>query len=277
MFLVTGATGNVGRPLVAELAAAGAKVRALTRDPAAARFPEGVEAARTDDPAAMDGVEALFLNAAVVWDGGAGPLLRQARESGVRRVVALSSSSVTGTLDMPADNPISRHHHELEAEVEASGMEWTHLRADVFAVNTRGWASQIRAGEVVRDAYGWSRSVPLHEDDVAAVAARALLTGGLAGQAPVLTGPEALTKAEQVRLIGEALGRPVRFEEIPAAEARAAMTAAGVPGDVADTLLDLAARCVDTHPEVSPEVERITGRPARTYARWARDHVADFR
>lgn len=40
--LVTGATGNVGRPLVAGLLAEGAQVRALTRDPVAAGFPPGV-------------------------------------------------------------------------------------------------------------------------------------------------------------------------------------------------------------------------------------------
>ncbi|MDJ1134140.1 NmrA family NAD(P)-binding protein [Streptomyces iconiensis] len=281
MILVTGATGNVGRPLVAELAASDVKVRALTRDPSTALLPAGVEAARTDElGAALEGVEAVFLNPAVFWDGPA-ELLRLAAERGVRRVVTMSSSSVVRA-DVASDSPIVIHHRELEAEVETacteSGMRWTHLRPDVFATNTLGWAPQVRESGVVRTAYAQAHSAPVHEADIAAVAALALTeAAGLDGAGPVLTGPESVTQAEQARLIGEAVGKPVSFEEISREEAQAALVAQGAPGGVADTLLDMAAQGVGTPAEVSPAVERLTGRPAPSYAAWARDHADDFR
>lgn len=281
MILVTGATGNVGRPLVAQLAASDAKVRALTRNPSTARLPEGVEAVPTADlGAALDGVTAVFLNPAVFW-GGTAELLALAADRGVERIVTLSSSSVVRA-DLADGSPIAAHHRELEAGVEAacaaSGMRFTHLRPDVFAVNTLGWAGRIRAEGVVRGAYARAHSVPVHEADIAAVGALAL-TGapGLDGPGPVLTGPASLTEAEQARLIGEALGSPVAYEEIPRAAAHADMVALGTPGTFADALLDMAERAVDTPAEVSPAVERLTGRPARSYASWARDHAADFR
>jgi uncharacterized protein YbjT (DUF2867 family) len=70
---------------------------------------------------------------------------------------------------------------------------------------------------------------PVHERDVAAVAVRALTGSGHDGAKHVLTGPEMLIKAEQVRAIGEAIGRPLRFEEGTAEEAREEWVAAGLP------------------------------------------------
>lgn len=272
MYLVTGATGTVGRPVVDGLLAAGAPVRALSRDPATAGLPAGAEVARTDTMP-LDGVTAMFLNPAVVW-GGAESLLKRAAEHGVARIVLLSSSAA---LDEDPANAIGAHHRALERQVEESGLAWTFLRPGAFSANTRQWAGQVRAGDVVRAPYGRAQVAPVHEKDIAAVAVRALLDEQLTGTRPVLTGPESLSQADQVRLIGEAVGRPLRFEEIPPETARERMVGGGVPAPIADTLMRMFAAFVDRPADVSPDVERITGRPAATFARWAADHVADFR
>ncbi|NEA22394.1 NAD(P)H-binding protein [Actinomadura bangladeshensis] len=275
MFLITGATGNVGRALVGELLTAGAEVRALTRDPAAARLPSGAEVARTD-AMPLDGVTAIFLNPVLFWGAGDGlaGLLPRAADHGVRRVVMLSSAAA---LDDDPANELAVHHLAMERTIEASGMEWTFARPGEFSSNALAWQKAIRAGAPVRGPYAAASSSPIHERDIAAVAARALLTDGLVGAKPLLTGPEPLTHPDMVRLIGEATGRPARFEEISPEEAREQMLAHPYMREgLVDTLLRQRARTVGRPAEPSPEVERITGRPARTFAEWAADHAGDF-
>ncbi|TDD68024.1 NAD-dependent epimerase/dehydratase family protein [Actinomadura darangshiensis] len=272
MILVTGATGNVGRHLVGELLTAGAKVRALTRDPATARLPGDAEVARTADMP-LDGITSVFLNPAVFWTG-LDDLLARAAEHGVRRVVLLSSAS---TLDDDPANTLAAHHLEFEQAIEDSGMEWTFTRPGEFATNTLGWRDAIRAGTAVREPYAAARTTPIHERDIAAVAAKALLTDGLVGAKPVLTGPETLTQPDMVRIIGEAIGRPARFAEIAPEDARAEMLSRPYMSEgVVNVLLHLRAKSIVEPPEPSPEVERITGRPARMFKEWAADHAGDF-
>ncbi|TPQ20884.1 NAD(P)H-binding protein [Streptomyces sporangiiformans] len=277
MILVTGATGNVGRPLVDALLAAGAPVRALTRDPARADLPDGVETARTDE-LPLDGVDAVFLNPAVFWNG-VGELLDRAAKEGVRRIVTLSSASA---LTDDPENFIAAHHRDMEAQVTGAGVEFTHLRPEAFAANCLQWAEGIRRHGTVLLPYPQARTTPIHEADIAAVAAQALLTDELLGAFPLLTGPRALSFAEQVRLLSEALGREpgseLRVERISHDSALEGMIAGGVPHAAADTLLKMFREATDgAATPVSPEVERITGRPARDFAEWAEEHVTAFR
>ncbi|WP_369146278.1 SDR family oxidoreductase [Streptomyces sp. R44] len=279
VFLVTGATGNVGRHVVEGLLAEGQAVRALTRDPAAARLPAGAEVAvgdltrpETVEPALKD-VSALFLFPS---PGTAGPVVRAAKRQGVRRIVLLSSSAVAYETE-GADNAIVAFHKEIEREVEASGLEWTFVRPGAFAVNTLQWAPQIRAGDVVRGPHAGAEMSMIHERDIADVAVRALLTDGHAGAKYVLTGPESLNQAEQARRIGQAIGRPVRYEELAPAAAREEMLRNGVPAAFADMLLAFQAGLVGVPAEVTTAVEEITGRPARTFDAWAAERAADFR
>ncbi|MFI6037311.1 SDR family oxidoreductase [Streptomyces sp. NPDC051315] len=276
---MTGATGNVGRHVVDQLLAAGETVRALTRSPAGARLPAEAEVVGGDltrpetvEPA-LEGVSALFLFPS---PGTAGPVLRAARERGVRRVVLLSSSAVEFSTE-GSDNAIVAYHKEIEREVEESGLEWTFVRPGAFAVNTLQWAPQIRADGVVRGPYAEAEMALIHERDIADVATRVLLTDGHAGAKYMLTGPESLTQAEQARRIGEAVGRPVRYEELAPDVAREQMIQNQVPAEFADMLLSFQAGLVGVPAEISATVEEVTGRPARTLDQWAADHVADFR
>ncbi|MGA5762396.1 NAD(P)H-binding protein [Nonomuraea bangladeshensis] len=265
--LVTGATGTVGRALVTELAAdpAGPRVLALVRDPAAV-LPPRVEPVRGDltDPAsfaaAVEGVTAAFL----LWpfgtaDGFGAVLDVLARHA--RRVVYLSSA---------ARRPAER---EIERMVRRSGLEWVILRPHQFAGAALRWAADPRflAEGVVAEPYGKSAAPPVHERDLAEVAADALTGRGPAGVVHELTGPETLTQAEQVRIVGEAAGRPARWEERPPEEGRRRMVAAGWPPEVADGVLRARAELVDSPWPVTP-------RPgARSFRAWADEHAHRFR
>lgn len=134
----------------------------------------------------------------------------------------------------------------------------------------------MRTG-VVRWVYGGAGRSLIHERDIADVAFSALTSPAHAGVAYELTGPETLTQEEQVRQLGAAVGRDVRWEEMPVEEARASMLAQGWDEGFLDHGLAYWASLVDQPETVTGVVEEITGKPARTFAQWATDHAADFR
>ncbi|GAA1427757.1 NAD(P)H-binding protein [Streptomyces thermospinosisporus] len=266
----------MGRHVVRGLVSAGVRVRALTRSPAAAALPEEVETYQGDlrHPGTLDtalrGVESLYL---FPVPETAREVVAAARQAGVRRIVVLSSSSV---LDASEDNHSGAYHRAVERAVEESGIEWTFVRPDEFATNVLWkWGRSIREEAVARAPYGEARRVLVHEADVADVAVAALLENGHLGQAYVLTGPEAISQTEQVRTIAEAIGRPVAFEEITPDQAREVMGRV-MPAPVVEMVLRYLADAVAHPPVPLDTVERITGRPARTFAQWAADHAADF-
>ncbi|GAA2462207.1 NAD(P)H-binding protein [Streptomyces lavendulocolor] len=271
MTLVTGATGTVGRQVVAELLRLGRPVRALTRDPGKADLPGGVEVVRGDltDPdsltAALDGVSGLHL----ITFGGeyfapleTGPrIVELAREAGVRRATVLNGGGPT----------------PLEDAVRASDLPWTVVMPVEFMANALEWADGIRTRDEVCEPFTGRLSAMVHEGDIGAVAAVALTEDGHAGQEYLVTGPEALTVRDKVDAIAAARGRAVRLVELSEEEAVARWRAEGRPQDVIDFLLEVYG---DTPPEgrtVLDTVQKVTGRPARTFAEWARAHAGAFR
>ncbi|MEU9891244.1 NAD(P)H-binding protein [Sphaerisporangium sp. NPDC051011] len=282
MFLVTGATGNVGRHAVSALLKEGAGVRALTRDPGSARLPDGAEVVGGDltDPgslkAALDGVEAVLLVWPTVSGDHAASETVAAIAARVRRIVYLSARGVPEDRET-RQGSIMGSHARMEHLIEDSGAEWTFLRPSGFATNTLQWAGQIRETGTVRWAYGQARRSLIHERDIAAVGVRAMLEDGHAGAKHVLTGPRSLTQVEQVAAIGEAIGRPVHWEEVPPASLREPMLAAGLPPEMVDAIIAGQAALVTSPEPVTTTVEDVTGAPATTFHQWARDHAHDFR
>ncbi len=273
MILVTGATGSVGRHVASQLLAESAAVRALVREPEAAGLPVGVEAVRGDlaDPTSLDqalsGVDSVFLLWPFFSAEGASAVVEAIARS-PRRVVYLSAEAA-------AEDPES-FWAVVERRIEESGLEWTFLRPTGFAKNTLGWADQVRAG-AVRGPYGQAARSLIHERDIAAVAVRALTEDGHVGKTYVLTGPATVTHAEQVRIIGEAIGRPVRWEEQSPADARPGLVEIFGDESFADGSLDTWAAFVTQPERVTATVEEVTGLPARSFSQWAVDHAADFR
>ncbi len=164
----------------------------------------------------------------------------------------------------------------MERLIEKSGLAWTFLRPGGFMSNTLMWADQVREG-VVRWPYGAMARSLIDEADIAAVAVRTLTEDGHTSKKYVLTGPEAITQIEQVRIIGEAIGHPVRWEEISRTDARTQLLAAWGNASFVDGALDAWAAAVAAPEPVTAEVARLTGAPARTFSEWARDHVDAFR
>lgn len=279
--LVFGATGNVGRALVDRLAGEPVRLRAMARTPGTAGLPAGVEVVRGDltdldsVAAALSGVDRVFL----LWPLGGGELTGSVVTliaAHARRIVYLSAIGVSedGT---PAPDPILQFHTDIEQAVRASGVEWTFVRSGGMASNTLGWADQIRESATVSWVHGEGGRALVHEADLAEVAALALLTDRLVGTSPEITGPTVLTQREQAAAIGTALGHPVTWHELPAADVRTHLVDTGWPPDAADGALRAWAGLVD-NPEIpTPDHEAVTGRRARTFAQWATDHADAFR
>jgi uncharacterized protein YbjT (DUF2867 family) len=278
MIVVTGATGNVGRTLVRSLVAAGERVTAVSRRIAAQDVPAGVRPLAADlvEPEslkpALDGAKALFLLTAGDWmsAGGdatvLGDVLDLARAGGVERVVLLSSQGV-GT---------RRHPSELEDAVKRAGLPWTVLQPGAFASNTFAWAGAVRAERVVTAPFGDVALPVVDPDDIAGMAAVTLREDGHAGRTYVLTGPAAITPREQAAAIGDALGEPVRFVEQTRDQAREQMLRYMPEPVVEATLGVLGAPSADEQ-RVNPDVPRVLGRPAGTFADWAARNAVAFK
>jgi uncharacterized protein YbjT (DUF2867 family) len=192
-------------------------------------------------------------------------------------VVLLTSPHRTDHPFFQQPNGLRAIHAGVEQLVEASGMRWTVLRPGAFALNCRNWwALQIASGNVVRWFYGDAATAPIHERDIAAVAARVLRDDEHHDRRDyVLTGPESLTQRQQVEIIGDAIGRPLRFEEISPEAARTDVLATW-PAPVTDMLLRAYGAAVGRPALVTSTVAVLTGTPAATFRQWADDHASDF-
>ncbi|PWI17033.1 nucleoside-diphosphate sugar epimerase [Streptomyces sp. Act143] len=282
MILVTGATGHVGGELVRRLAASGTPVRAMTRRPDAARFPAGAAAVYGDaqDPASLTaafaGVSAAFLMSA--QPVGAAPvpthdlaLAEAARGAGVRRLVKLS------VLDGGAgSDPIARWHAAAEAAVVAAAPAWTLLRPGRFMSNALQWAGQLRSGDEVAIPFADRPAASIDPADLAEIAALALTTDEHTGMTYELSGPESLTPAQELSLLGRLLGRDLRLRPVPPEAARAGMERYGFPAEVVDAIMR---RTLEDGrgADVLPTAAEALGRPPRTFTQWARAHAAAFR
>jgi uncharacterized protein YbjT (DUF2867 family) len=275
MILVTGATGNVGSELVRALAERGERVRALIRR-ADAELPDGVEGVvgdldRPESLApAFDGVRAVHLLSGY---RDLPESLAAMRRAGVERVTLQSSSSVPSG-DM--SNAVARYHILSEAAVRESGLAWTFLQPNSFASNALRWLPQLRAGDVVREAFGGVRVATIDPADVAAVAAEALTTDRHEGRSYRLSGPQSLLPADRVAILARVLGRELRFEALSDDEARAEMSAS-MPAEYVDAFFSFFVDGTIDESQVLPTVEDVTGRPPRTFEQWAHAHADAFR
>ena len=282
MILITGATGNVGRPLVTQLLARGATVRAISRHPDTAGLPDGAEVVKADPSrpeslaGCFDGVTAVFLNARGVKTA-ASEVLSLAKDAGVVRAVALAAANVDEDHARQPSRWRGDFNAELEQAVIASGLEWVSLRPTEYASNYLGlWAAQLRSGNVIRAPYGASQHAPIDERDIAAVAVEALLTDRLLGQKVRLTGPRSQSARALAATLAKALRRPIEFEEIPPEVAGQAMLSQGFPEGFVTGYMLLQAEAVHRPALVTYTVAEILGRPATDFATWAADHAESF-
>ncbi|THV21233.1 NAD(P)H-binding protein [Glycomyces paridis] len=271
--LITGATGTVGSNVVEQLAALdpSAELHALTRNPEAV-LPEGVEAVVGDlaEPAtlteAFKDVDAVhFINFAGDQNGpipDPAAVVALAEQAGVRRATVLGGI---------AEGP-------LEQSLEASAIAVTYLHPVEFMSNVlMWWAAPIKAEGAIREPFGDRRSAMVHPADIGAVAARVLLEGGHEGESLLITGPEVVTIRAKVRVLGEAIGREIKFTELTVEEAHEKWRGEGMNEGVIAFLTEALGNTPEEGMTVVDTVERITGRPARGFAEWAAEHAEAFR
>ncbi|HKH91481.1 MAG TPA: SDR family oxidoreductase [Gemmatimonadaceae bacterium] len=280
MILVTGAGGNVGRPLLGELAAAGTPVRAAYRSPdkVARAKADGLDAVMVDYASpdtlrpALDGVDALFLLAT----GAAGQVegetnvVRAAKAAGVRRIVKLSVFEVT-----KEEFEFARLHRAVERAIEESGLAWTFLRPASFMQNFVNFmAPTIRSQRAMYTMVPDSPFSHVDTRDVARVAGVVLTRGGHDGQAYTLTGPRSFSYREAARTIGDVTGQPVKVVALGEQDLRAGMKANGVPDFYADYLVDLDRWYESGKGDVvTTSIRDITGREPTTFE----EFVGEFR
>jgi uncharacterized protein YbjT (DUF2867 family) len=276
MYLIAGATGNVGGELVRALTGADEPVRALIRSDAdKAKLPEGAEGFVGDlnDPnslrPALDGVRGAHLLAG--YEGLDG-LLAEMPSAGVERVV-LQSSSAAPTGDLT--DAVAKYHILSERAIEESGLGWTFLRPNSFMSNALRWLPQLEAGDVVRDAFPDVPVATIDPYDVAAVSAAALTSGEHDRQAYRLSGPDSLLPAERLAILAKALGRDLRFEGQSDEEARAEMSE-NMPAAYVDSFFRVFRGDDIDESTVLPTVREVLGREPRSFEEWAVEHADAF-
>jgi uncharacterized protein YbjT (DUF2867 family) len=279
--LVTGATGRVGSLVVESLTRAGVPVRALThRSEAVATMPSDIEVV-TGDLTVPDSLEAALRDVSAVFLVWTAPpetvpavIERLAAQSS--RIVFLSSPHRTPHPFFQQPNPMASLHDRIERLIAESGAASTIIRPGMFASNAFAWwAPAIRAGRSVRWPYGSAETAPVDDRDVAAVAARTLYRDGHAGGDYVVTGPESLSQAEQVAVIGDVLGRPIEFEELSPEEFRRE-TAGTWPPPVVEMLLAAWGATIGRPAFVTSTVLDVGGSAPRTFRQSVADHAAEF-
>ncbi|WP_020387138.1 NAD(P)H-binding protein [Kribbella catacumbae] len=272
MILVTGATGTIGSAVLRQLLAAGHPVRALTRDPAKlAGSAADVVRGDFDDPdslaRAVDGVEAVFLLTV------ARPPSTRHDEAllkvvGDARIVKLSGIGAGEVFD---GGTVGYWNLAAEQVVKQSGRTWTILRPSSFATNVLA-----AEGQPVINPTGDARQGVIDPADIAAVAVQALTEPGHHGQTYTLTGPELLSVPEQVSQLSEVLGRTVPTIDVEPAElarqlAEYGEDAASIEAMVRGVSFARAGR----NAVLTGDVEKVLGRPAGSFADWARSQLAD--
>lgn len=273
--LVIGAGGKVGSVVLKKLIKLGVLVRASSRNPESREWPKEAEVVRADITKpdtmanALRGATKVFLYAKPEGIDG---VVKEMVAARIRHVVLLSSAAAQS--DDP-NNLNAQRHLIVERAVLKSGIPYTFLRPGAFASNALYWSKQIREERRLRIPYPQSQLAPIHEADIADVAARALMHSGLEGAAPWLTGPESITQESEVKAIGEAIGREVRIDELSPDAALETMKTY-MPSVSAEVVLDSLKRMNGIPAAVSDEVEKITGRRGRDFATWAKDHARDF-
>lgn len=278
MILIIGATGSVGKELTLQLLDREEAVRVFTRDsrkvehldPCIQRYVGDLDKPETLEPA-FEGVEQVFLITFQTQQDIYA--IEAAKRTGVQQIVKLSTLEASKT-----HLRVGRWHREREEIIEASGLGWTFLRPGLFMTNTiEWWAETIKKQGAVYFPGGKGRVAPIDPRDVAAVAAIALTQPGHLGKIYELTGPELLTISDMAQVIGRALGKTVKYVNVPLFAARVQMLLSGVDRELVGALMEVANELrTDRGAQITSTFEQITGRKARSFEVWCRENTQAF-
>jgi uncharacterized protein YbjT (DUF2867 family) len=279
MILITGASGNVGREVLKNVAQTGANVRAAYQSPQSAVAPAGAEVVAVDynQPEtlhkALDGVEKVFL---------VGPPTQQLVDLERKAVDVIVQSKVKHVVKLSAmggrDAIFPRQHTESEDYIRSTGMPYTFLRPNGFMQNLVNYSSPtIKSIGKFFGSEGEGEVSQIDIHDIASVAARTLTEDGHTNKVYTLTGPEALNNYEVAKMLSEVLGRDIEFVNLPPDQLRTGLIAAGVPEWNADALIDLQRLYHDGKAsEVTADVHRILGRGPASLRQFLTEHRQAF-
>ena len=276
--LITGATGTIGSQLLKALEGRGLDVAVMTSRPDFTAPGHRTLHGDFSDPASLRAAFAGFDTVFLLQ-----PLVPQMVEYGLNAVAAAKAAGVKtlvrssgGGADAGSPFSLARAHGVIDDAVRASGLAWVLLRPTSFMQNHITFnAEQIKGGTFYAP-HGQGATSLIDARDIAEVAALVLADPSAhLGQAYDLTGGEALTNAEQMALISQAINRPVQYVDIPAAAGTEAMTTMGFPPILVDWFTSLNAVIAAGYASgVSPEVQRLLGRAPRTFAAFVKEHAA---
>lgn len=268
--LITGATGTVGRHIVRHLLDLGETVRCLTRNPAGASFPDGVEVVQGDlrNPAtldsALDGVTAAHLitfagdDFAPITEGEA--IVARLQEAGVTRVTLLTGDTEASP---------------IEKAVAASSLERTSLAPVEFMANMLEWVQGFRAGRI-EEGFVDVPSTVVHEADIARVAAHVLVNGGYHEQTLWITGPEALTVRERISTIEDVTGQSVELVPLSVEDVQGQWRSYGFSEDDIAFMTQMKTDPPKAGKTPQDTVRRVTGHEALTFRTWVEEHAGAF-
>jgi uncharacterized protein YbjT (DUF2867 family) len=279
MYLVTGATGNVGSEVVGQLLAKGQKVRVFTRDAAkVAHWGSRVEVATGDFTRpetfaqALSDVDGVFIMNGALDGGAFRRLIAAAKAQGNLRIVFLSTIFAGSP-----ESPIGQLHKDKEDVIRASGLLGKFVRAGSFMTNAYQWIGTIKGEGVVYNALGDGKAAPIAADDIAAVVVHALTDPNPSPEVFEVTGSELLSVPEQVAILSKALGRPLKSVDVPAEAAAQGLIRAGLPAPVATAVAQsFAAIREGRMAMVKDTVKQVTGKQPRTFQSWAQEHASRF-
>lgn len=280
MILITGASGNVGKEVLRQAVAAGAKVRAAFQSAGkAATAPSGVELATVDynQPrtlhAACKGMDKVFLvgppaQNLVALERKAVDAIKQA---GGPQIVKLSAMGGRAAI-------YPKQHAESEDYIKSSGVPYTFLRPNGFMQNLVNYnAPTINTQNAFYGCQGDGKVSHIDVRDVAAVAVKALTQDGHQGMTYTLTGPRALSNMELAQILSDDLGRDISYVDLPVDQFKQALLAAGLPGWSANALIDLQQLYRSGGASaVTNDVEQLLRCKPRSFEQFSRDYIAAF-
>jgi uncharacterized protein YbjT (DUF2867 family) len=283
MILVTGASGSVGKTVLAEVARSGEKHRALYRSKEeAARAPAGTDTVIADFAdkaslaAAVRGVESVYLVCSPIPDlvHLESNAIEACEAAEVRRIVL---NSALGAGDYPKSFP--SWHRKVEDKLKATKMAYCILRPNSFMQNVLTYyAPSIRTQGAFYSSMGNARTSYLDVRDIAVVAAKALHGGEHDGQTYELNGPEALTYAEVADKISKHAKISTKYVDIPLEAQRKAMLDQGMPEWQVTALLELQEYYINGQGgSVDGLLERLLGRPPIRMDAFLQEYAGEFR
>jgi uncharacterized protein YbjT (DUF2867 family) len=278
--LVTGATGTIGRAVLSQLDSQ-IQIRAFSRHATSGDYSAEIESMDGDlaDVHALEkalvGVDTVFLLWPFLTVDAARPVI-ETIGSRAKKIVYLSTATA-GDPEDRALNPISAAHYAIEQMIEETDAQWVIVRPTAFSSNPLiFWSGQIKSTQSVSWPFPNAKLSLIHESDVAAVVAKGILSDDLVGQRRVITGPESLSQKAELDIIGHELGLPLVYNELSKNQAREQMLSWGMPDAIVNGVLGYWERRTLTAEPVNTAVLDITGRPAQTFATWARENVQKF-